>query len=111
MGHEAAATVGPLELGGLSSTYDALVAAMSRVAEPDRRHLVIAWVKALDSMSAVRRSQAVREYEAHRYSGALSSDVRRQDSEWITPPCRDATSIGGPRRRTGAVPASRIERS
>ena len=59
-GPRGAATVGPLELGGLSSTYDALVAAMSRVAEPNRRHLVIAWVKSLDSISAAD-GQAVRE--------------------------------------------------
>jgi VWFA-related protein len=38
---------------GLASTYDTLTAALVRADEPGRRHLVVAWVKPVDTVSVV----------------------------------------------------------
>jgi VWFA-related protein len=42
-----------LEMDGLASTYDALAAALLHPVGPDRRHVVIARTKGVDTMSAV----------------------------------------------------------
>ena len=45
--------VGALAMGGLSSNYDAILAAVLQPVDPARRHVVIASVKVFDTMSAV----------------------------------------------------------
>jgi sulfur relay (sulfurtransferase) DsrF/TusC family protein len=45
-------SVPDVEASGLSSTYDALAAALLRPAQPNRRHLIVAWTSPTDTISA-----------------------------------------------------------
>jgi len=63
--------------GGLSSNYDAIMAAVLQPVEPDRRHVVIASVKVFDTMSGVEAA-AVRDVAAQ--SDALLHVVLMQSA-------------------------------
>jgi tetratricopeptide (TPR) repeat protein len=59
---------------GLSSVYDGLIAAMLAPVEPGRRHLVVAWTKAVDTISAADADQV---REVARQSDAVVHVVQR----------------------------------
>jgi VWFA-related protein len=59
---------------GLSSAYDGLIAAMLAPVEPGRRHLIVAWTKAVDTISAADAEQV---RDVARQSDAVVHVVQR----------------------------------
>jgi VWFA-related protein len=67
---------------GLSSAYDGLIAAMLAPVEPGRRHLIVAWTKAVDTISAADAEQV--------------RDVARQSDAVVHVVQRDFAASDGP---------------